>query len=125
MATENIQDERLLTSNEVISKLSEYNSSEFYIDTVGKTRSKNLETMKYYDIKEEEIVDYIKSLENRDYIGYKETKDYYDCKYLYEFKVKLALNDPTGREDIVKIYIKIGFKRDNTLVYIVSFHENE
>ena len=115
-----------MTSNEVQNYI---NTIKSILDNGGKlkvlfSRPKN-NTFRYlYNIKNKDVEDVLRTLEVSDF----EKKDLsrnepYSSRDLYFFSPVRTYSAANGREDTMKLYIKIDLYEDKKVIVVVSFHE--
>ena len=115
-----------MTSNEVRDYL---NTIKSILDSGGRlkvlfNRPKN-NTFRYlYNIKEKDVEDVLRSLEVSDFEKKEHSiNDKFIGRDLYFFSPVRTYSAANGRQDTMKLYVKIDLYDKNKLIVVVSFHE--
>lgn len=117
--------EKRLTATEVISKIATYGDKDFVLSM---DRDKNEDTINKYKLTSEDIIYYIRHLTVNNKPHCIENKDKrYKTKYLYEFKKNpiITIEDEYGDFVSVSMFFKVGFHSNKSIIYGVSFHEDD
>lgn len=112
-----------LSTSQVINKIKETNNYEFHLDF---SREKNRDTAYIYNLRKKDIIELIKQVDRKHFHKcFKCDDKRFNIDYWYEFKMNIMLKNIYGEDELVNIYIKLGFCDGKIKVYVRSFHKDD
>ena len=119
-----MKQQKIFTIKELLGLIAITNPSNFIIDI---TRGKNRNTLKKYELSALDVIDYIKSLTEKEYDRYEKCNDdRFDVNVWYIFHSVSYLYALDNILDRVRLFIRIGIDdNENIIVVVRSFHEDD
>jgi hypothetical protein len=119
-----MKQQKIFTIKELLGLIAITNPSNFIIDI---TRGKNRNTLKKYELSALDVIDYIKSLTEKEYDRYEKCNDdKFEVNVWYIFHSVSYLYALDNILDRVRLFIRIGIDDNENIVAVVrSFHEDD
>ena len=114
---------KIYTAAEVVNLINNTPNENIIIDY---SREKNVETISFYNLSNDDIIDLLRQLDVSKYDKTEECDDSeFDFNVWYRFHTGAYLTAVDGVSDYVGLFIRIGIYDKNLKIFVRSFHKDD